>query len=274
MMTEEIKKTIKKSPDYDFLRKAQQKREFILLCVSGSHGYGTNVEGSDIDVRGIFAHSDTELLMENGIDSIDDAKTDTMLWSLPRALKLMASCNPNVIEVLGLKEESYLIDSDLQRELIANADMFLSVRAFYAFGGYAKRKLDELKALGEALGRFDLSDLDKRNRYAVEHDKLGKHAMHLIRLYYTGIDILREKRIITYREKEHDLLMSIRNKEWGFDSNGFPNGELFLLKDKLEEELQEAKARTLLPLEPDFKRINEFLMKANCFALYPSRFIY
>lgn len=49
-----------------------------------------------------------------------------------------------------------------------------------------------------------------RNDNAIEHNKLNKHMMHLLRLYMMGIDILNGK-IITYREKEHNLLMDIRN---------------------------------------------------------------
>ena len=50
-----------------------------------------------------------------------------------------------------------------------------------------------------------------RNNKAIEHNKLNKHMMHLIRLYMTGIDILKYHEINTYREKEHDLLMDINS---------------------------------------------------------------
>jgi hypothetical protein len=45
---------------------------------------------------------------------------------------------------------------------------------------------------------------------------LFKHAMHLIRLLITGTDILRGHGIITYRKKEHDLLMDIRDGNYNF----------------------------------------------------------
>lgn len=38
--------------------------------------------------------------------------------------------------------------------------------------------------------------------------------MHLIRLYLIGKDLNATGQIITYREKEHDMLMSIRNGEY------------------------------------------------------------
>ena len=45
----------------------------------------------------------------------------------------------------------------------------------------------------------DYSKIGKRNKHAAEHDKLGKHMMHLVRLYYMCFDILEKERIIIYR---------------------------------------------------------------------------
>lgn len=61
----------------------------------------------------------------------------------------------------------------------------------------------------------------KRNQNAIEHGKLGKHMMHLIRLYMMCLDILEKEQIVTYREKEHDLLMDIRNGRY-LDENQLP----------------------------------------------------
>lgn len=56
--------------------------------------------------------------------------------------------------------------------------------------------------------------IGKRNEHAIEHGKIAKHMMHLIRLYMMCLDILEKERIITYREVEHDLLMDIRNGKY------------------------------------------------------------
>lgn len=91
---------------------------------------------------------------------------------------------------------------------------------------------------------------------------LYKHAMHLIRLYYTGIDILRYGEINTFREKEHDLLMSIRNGEVSFD-------EVFSHQEKMEVEMRKAYDESKLPDAPDMERINEFVINVyrKCFGL-------
>ena len=83
---------------------------------------------------------------------------------------------------------------------------------------------------------------------------LNKHAMHLIRLYYVGIDILREGIIRTYREKEHDLLMSIRHGEVPFD-------RIFELRNQLDAKLRKAREESRLPDEPRYAEIEDFVVK-------------
>ncbi len=55
------------------------------------------------------------------------------------------------------------------------------------------------------------SKFGKRNKNAIKRDKLSKHMMHLVRLYLMCFDILENGEINTYRYKEHDFLMDIRN---------------------------------------------------------------
>ena len=102
----------------------------------------------------------------------------------------------------------------------------------------------------------------RRNEKAVAHDKLGKHMAHLIRLYMMCIDILEKEEIVTYREKERDLLMSIRNGEY-LDGNRQPIPEFYDLLNEYEKRFEYAKNNTSLPEKPDYKRINDFRMYVN-----------
>lgn len=108
----------------------------------------------------------------------------------------------------------------------------------------------------------DYSKIGKRNQHAIEHNKLGKHMMHLIRLYMMCLDILENKEIVTFRSKEHNLLMSIRNGEY-LDENRQPIPEFFEMVDEYEEKMKYAKENTDLPEKPDYKRIQEFVMSVN-----------
>lgn len=108
----------------------------------------------------------------------------------------------------------------------------------------------------------DYSKIGKRNKNAIEHNKLGKHMMHLIRLYMMCLDILEKEQIVTYREKEHDLLMDIRNGKY-LDDNKQPIPEFFEMIDEYEKKLEYAKENTSLPDNPDYKAINEFVASVN-----------
>lgn len=108
----------------------------------------------------------------------------------------------------------------------------------------------------------DYSKIGKRNKHAIEHAKLGKHMMHLVRLYYMCFDILENERIVTYREKEHDLLMDIRNGKY-LDENRQPVPEFFEMIDELENRMEYAKKNTGLPDIPNYKEINEFVASVN-----------
>lgn len=104
--------------------------------------------------------------------------------------------------------------------------------------------------------------IGKRNKHAIEHDKIGKHMMHLIRLYMMCIDILEKEEIITYREAEHDLLMDIRNGKF-IDSNNQPTSDFNDLLNEYGKKFDYAKLNTNLPDSPDYKNISEFVMSVN-----------
>jgi len=108
----------------------------------------------------------------------------------------------------------------------------------------------------------EYAKIGARNRKAIERGKLGKHMMHLVRLYLMCFDILEKGEIITYRAKEHDLLMDIRNGKY-LDDKDHPLPEFYDIVDDLESKLEYWKEHTSLPANPDYDRINKFLAEAN-----------
>ena len=108
----------------------------------------------------------------------------------------------------------------------------------------------------------EYSKIGKRNSHAIEHDKLGKHMMHLIRLYLMCFDILEKGEIITYRRNDIDFLMDIRNGKY-LDDNKQPTKEFYDIVDEYERKLEHLKEHSELPDNPDYNKINRFLADVN-----------
>lgn len=329
-------KQLVNSDQYAFLKNEPHLgNNIILLGLGGSHAYGTNIQSSDLDLRGCALNSKQELLTNITFEQFVDTKTDTTVYAFNKLIHLLCNCNPNTIEILGLKDEHYLYTSDIGRQLIANTPMFLSKKAVHAFGGYATaqlRRLDNKSArlVGQAqreqhilnsinhasydfktkyfpmdeesniklyidqavneeydkeifmdvtLKHYPLRDyksmwaemqnivreynkVGSRNLRAIEHGKLAKHMMHLVRLYLMCFDILEKRRVITYRENDHDLLMDVRNGKY-LDENMQPTQEFFDMVSEYEKRLNYAKNNTDLPDVPNYKQVNDFMMSVN-----------
>mgnify|MGYP000597137270 FL=1 len=108
----------------------------------------------------------------------------------------------------------------------------------------------------------DYRKTSKRNEHALNHGKIAKHSMHLLRLYMMGIDLVSEGKIQTKRIKEHDLLMDIRNGVY-LDENGIPNKHFFEIVDEYKNKFENACKNSVLPDEPDIDKINTFRMEVN-----------
>lgn len=145
MNIDEIKKTIN-SNEYNFLREDKHLgNNIIFLTIGGSHAYGTNVDGSDLDIRGIAIENVDEIIGMKNFEQFENRETDTVIYGLRKVLGLMLNCNPNVIEMLGTREDQVFICNKYGQILKDNSDLFLSKKAIYSFGGYATAQLRRLQ---------------------------------------------------------------------------------------------------------------------------------
>ena len=334
MTIKQIKEMVN-SPVYDFLRENEHLGEKIMfLTLGGSYAYGTNVETSDVDIRGCAQNQASDLIGLTNFEQLINNETDTVVYGFNKLIGLLLNCNPNTIELLGCKPEHYIQITSLGRQMIDNRHLFLSQRAAQSFGGYATQQLRRLEnaiardrmpqarkeehimhAMESAVKNFEkhyttfehgsiilhtedsprdgldrevlanihidnypardfctilshLTDilgtyekLSSRNRKKDEAH-LDKHAMHLIRLYLMCLDILENEEIVTYREKEHDLLMDIRRGKYR-NKDGTYDQEFFDMVSEYEARMQYAKKNTNLPPKPNMKKVQEFVMDVN-----------
>ena len=103
--------------------------------------------------------------------------------------------------------------------------------------------------------------INHRNKKKTD-EGLDKHAMHLIRLYLMAIDILEKEEIITYREKDLELLKSIRNGKFR-KSDGTYDSSFFEMLEDYKKRLEYAAEHSSLPLHPNRKLIEEFVIEIN-----------
>ena len=321
--------------EYSFIRdNPRLGNRIMLLGVSGSYGYGTNREGSDIDFRGVTLNLPSDLIGLTTFDQYEDAKTDTVIYSFNKLVNLLLNCNPNTIEILGLDEDQYVIRSALGQQLLDHRSLFLSKRAAASFGHYADA---QLRRLQNAIARYTLSQpsreqhimksvshaLEDFNRRHAEEDRsqarlyideavteglekeifldadfkhyplrkfndlvntlnsvvrdydrigkrnhkkddnhLNKHAMHLVRLFMMGIDILKNGEIVTHRpESDLKLLISIRNGGYMQDSVLTP--AFYDIVSDYERRFAEAEKNSRLPDNPDMDAIEQFVESIN-----------
>ena len=339
-MTLDKIKALLQTSEYDFLRENEHlKDNIIFLTLGGSHAYGTDVETSDVDIRGCATNQESDLIGLTNFEQVVNTQTDTTIYSFNKLVSLLLNCNPNTIELLGCKPEHYLYITPIGRQMIENRSLFLSQRAANSFGGYATQQLRRLEnaitrdrvpqakreehILNSMLGAIrgfesrytefengsiklftgesKREDLDREvfadihlTRYPIRefnsivneltnivtaYEKVGhrnhkkddahlnKHAMHLIRLYLICLDILEKQEIVTYREKEREFLLQIRNGAYQ-NEDGTYRQEFFDMVTDYEKRLRYARENTSLPQSPDMKQIEEFVMDVNRRSIY------
>ena len=328
-------KRLLNTSEYDFLRTDPHLgKRIMLLGLSGSYGYGTNREGSDIDMRGVTLDLPSDIIGLTTFEQFEDLKTDTVIYGFNKLIGLLLNCNPNTIEILGLDDDQYQIKSSLGQELLDHRQLFLSKRAAASFGHYADA---QLRRIQNAIARdtlpqptreehirrsvqHTLDDFNRRyetdkdntariyvdqavteglekeifleanfkkyplrqynsmmnmlNAVVRDYDRIGKrnhkkddnhlnkHAMHLVRLFMMGIDILENAEIRTHRpEEDLVLLRSIRNGDYMKDSVLIP--AFYEIVEDYERRFAEAEQGSRLPDDPDMKAIEQFVESVN-----------
>lgn len=116
-----------------------------------------------------------------------------------------------------------------------------------------------LKSLTTTIDQYEQPQHPKVQKDAAH---INKHAMHIVRLYYTAFDILEKGEIITHRDKESEELLAIRNGKY-LREDGSYAPEFFEFVDALEKRFQDDVRKTPLPAKPDFGKIEELLVEIN-----------
>ena len=214
-------------------------RYVIYKCQTGSKAYGLSNENSDDDIRGIFlppAEKHWSLFnVPQQLELMQD-NDDVVFWELEKFLRLALKANPNVLETLWTPMVLHAEPIAVRLREIRN--VFLSKHLYKTYSGYVLSQFRRMRNSVEKTDSFK-----------------QKHAMHLIRLLYSGIAALRDGEIMVDVSDHREQLLSIRNGEFSFD-------EVEKVAMELEKQFSETFETTSLPDQPDFETVDRFLIEA------------
>jgi uncharacterized protein len=139
------------------MKRLEVESRSILIGLSGSHGYGLNRPDSDRDYRGVFIapkgyylgfdkveQKDSGWDTESGLFDWLDGNQDTVIYELKKFIQLLAGANPNILELLWLKQ--YPLLTPVGEKLLAHRQMFLSKKVKHTYSGYAFAQIKKIES--------------------------------------------------------------------------------------------------------------------------------
>ena len=122
-------------------------KSLLVKHKAGSHAYGTNIETSDEDYRGIFCADPINVRTPffKVEEATDTSEEDTVIYELAAYMKLCVDCNPNIIETLWVDDADITYRTPAYDILRANRQALLSAKIAFTTSGYAMAQLKRIR---------------------------------------------------------------------------------------------------------------------------------
>lgn len=105
-MRSEIRRSVELLQPADFTLERIRRPDLLLMdTVAGSHAYGTAIEGSDEDRRGVFVAPRSFIAGFDGIEQVADERSNQVYYELGHFVFLLLKNNPNGLELLAMPED-------------------------------------------------------------------------------------------------------------------------------------------------------------------------
>ncbi|MFC4402582.1 DNA polymerase beta superfamily protein [Gracilibacillus xinjiangensis] len=221
----------------------------ILLAPTGSYAYGTNIDTSDRDYKGVCIPPVDYYL---GLQSFNEYNTtggknfkntkddiDMIIMHINKFVKDARQGVPNNIELLFVRPQDYLKVTELGQVLIDHRHLFLSKHIQKKFSGYANSQIQKLKKSAD----------NSSNDYDT------KLFMHSIRLLTSAIEILETGDFSTFRPNRK-LLLDCRNGKYTL-------AEAMEMVEWYNDQLKKAGETSSLPPTSDYEKVNQLLISIN-----------
>lgn len=210
----------------------------IYRCVVGSRAFGLDSASSDTDRRGFYLPTaDLQWSFDGVPEQLENKATEECYWELQKFMTMALKANPNVLECLYTPMVE--LATPLAQELLDRRAIFVSKLVYQTYNGYV-------------ISQFKKLEQDIRTHGEIR----WKHAMHLIRLLFSGIGVLKTGAVpVWVSGEQRDLLLQIKAGQLKWS-------EIDRLRLELHKEFDTAFAETSLPDRPDYAAANAFLLRA------------
>ncbi len=231
--------------------------EAILVGWRGSIAHGMYVPKNDpnsiddkdilaVVIPGVDCYFGLKDWGSRGVKELKRDEWDVVGYELRKFVSLLCKGNPNVLGMLWLAREDYLLLSQTGQVLIDNRKLFATRQAYHSFAGYAHGQLHRMTHMA-----FEGYMGEKRKQLVQKYGYDVKNAAHLIRLLRMGIEFMTEGELHVKRQDATQLL-EIKNGEWTLEKVKAEADRLFVLAE-------ESYIRSTLPPYVDSDAINKML---------------
>jgi predicted nucleotidyltransferase len=228
----------------------------VCAAYMGSTSHNTYVPKDDpdsiddVDIMGVVAPPPSKtiglLVWEHWTLQRDEL--DVVMYSLRKLVGLLLKSNPNVVGLLWLRPEHYILVHPAFEELRGNREVFSSKNAYSAFAGYASAQIQKMESLA-----FQGYMGAKRKALVERHGYDTKNAAHAIRLLRMGAEFLETGELKVSRDEDAEEIRSIKRGEWTLE-------QVRAEADRGFARAKEAHDRSSLPENPDFEKAETLLL--------------
>ena len=146
----EIRRTAPSLQAADFTLPRVRRPDLLLFdSVAGSQAYGTAIEGSDEDRRGVFVAPRSFIGGLDRIEQVADERGDEVYHELGHFVALLLRNNPNALELLAMPEDCIRYRHPLFGLLAP--EIFLSKLCSRTFGEYAMGQIRKARGLNKKI---------------------------------------------------------------------------------------------------------------------------
>lgn len=121
----------------------------LMDSVAGSHAYGTVIDGSDEDRRGVFVAPRSFIAGLDDIEQVADERSDQVYYELGHFVSLLLKNNPNALELLAMPEDCIRLKHPVFELL--KPEIFLSKLCAKTFGEYAMGQIRKARGLNKKI---------------------------------------------------------------------------------------------------------------------------